>query len=37
MPEDAPVKLLRPPKAPSYHSIIKKKIGNANSKWKEYL
>jgi len=35
--ENAPVSLIRPPKKPSYRSIIKKRIGNANLKWKEYL
>jgi 5-methylcytosine-specific restriction endonuclease McrA len=37
MLENAPVKLIRFPKAPSYRSLIKKRVGNANSKWKEYL
>ena len=37
MPENAPVKIIKKPTAPSYRSLIKKRIGNANSKWKEYL
>jgi len=37
MPENAPVKLIRRPLAPSYRSIIKKRGGDANKKWKEYL
>ncbi len=35
--ENAPVSLIRRPQKPSYRSIIKKRIGNANLKWKEYL
>ena len=35
--ENAPVSLIRRPKKPSYRSIIKKRIGNANLKWKQYL
>lgn len=35
--ENAPVSLIRLPKKPSYRSIIKKRIENANLKWKEYL
>lgn len=35
--ENAPVSLIRKPKKPSYRSIIKKRIGNANLKWKQYL
>tara|TARA_Y100001973_G_C5205956_1_gene341582 strand:- start:2216 stop:2716 length:501 start_codon:yes stop_codon:yes gene_type:complete len=35
--ENAPVTLMRPPKKPSYRSIIKKRIGKGNLKWKEYL
>jgi 5-methylcytosine-specific restriction endonuclease McrA len=35
--ENAPVSLIRQPKKPSYRSIIKKRVGNANLKWKEYL
>jgi len=35
--ENSPVSLIRSPKKPSYRSIIKKRIGNANLKWKEYL
>ena len=37
MPENAPVKIIKKPTTPSYRSLIKKRIGNANSKWKEYL
>ena len=37
MPENAPVKLIRRPVAPSYRSMIKKRVGDANKKWKEYL
>jgi 5-methylcytosine-specific restriction endonuclease McrA len=33
----APVSLGRRPQKPSYRTLIKKRIGNANSKWKEYL
>tara|TARA_R110002074_G_scaffold349387_1_gene519823 strand:- start:1815 stop:2315 length:501 start_codon:yes stop_codon:yes gene_type:complete len=29
--------LIRKPKRPSFRSIIKKRIGNANLRWKEYL
>jgi 5-methylcytosine-specific restriction endonuclease McrA len=35
--ENSPVELIRKPKKPSYQSIIKKRIGNANLKWHEYL
>jgi 5-methylcytosine-specific restriction endonuclease McrA len=35
--ENSPVSLIRSPKKPSYRSIIKKRIGNANLKWKQYL
>jgi len=35
--ENAPVSLMRPPIKPSYRSIIKKRIGKGNLKWKEYL
>jgi 5-methylcytosine-specific restriction endonuclease McrA len=35
--ENAPVSLIRPPKAPSYRSIIKKRIEKTNLKWREYL
>jgi 5-methylcytosine-specific restriction endonuclease McrA len=35
--ENSPVSLIRKPKKPSYRSLIKKRIGDANSKWKEYL
>jgi 5-methylcytosine-specific restriction endonuclease McrA len=35
--ENAPVSLIRRPMKPSYRSIIKKRIGNGNLKWKEYL
>ena len=35
--ENAPVTLMRLPRKPSYRSIIKKRIGKANWKWKEYL
>ena len=35
--ENCSLNLLREPKKPSYRSIIKKRIGNANLKWKEYL
>jgi 5-methylcytosine-specific restriction endonuclease McrA len=35
--ENAPVSLIRRPKKPSYRSIIKKRIGDANIKWKQYL
>ena len=35
--ENSPVSLIRRPKKPSYRSLIKKRIGDANSKWKEYL
>ena len=34
---NSPVSLIRPPNKPSYRSLIKKRIGDANSKWKEYL
>ena len=37
MPENAPVKLIRRPVAPSYRTMIKKRVGDANKKWKEYL
>ena len=35
--ENAPVSLIRKPKKPTYRSIIKKRLGSANLKWKEYL
>ncbi len=35
--ENAPVSLIRPPKKPSYRSIIKKRLQNANLEWKDYL
>ena len=35
--ENSPVSLIKKPKKPSYRSLIKKNIGNANSKWQEYL
>jgi 5-methylcytosine-specific restriction endonuclease McrA len=35
--ENSPVSLIKLPKKPSYRSIIKKRIGNVNLKWKEYL
>ena len=35
--KNAPVALIRRPLKPSYRSIIKKRVGNANLKWKEYL
>ena len=35
--ENSPVSLIRKPKKPSYRSLIEKRIGGANSKWKEYL
>ena len=35
--ENSPVTLIRYPKKPTYQSIIKKRIGQANLKWKEYL
>jgi 5-methylcytosine-specific restriction endonuclease McrA len=35
--ENAPVSLIRRPKKPSYRSIIKKRVGSANLKWKQYL
>jgi 5-methylcytosine-specific restriction endonuclease McrA len=35
--ENAPVSLIRRPRKPSYRSIIKKRIKNANLKWNEYL
>ena len=35
--ENSPVSLIRKPKKPSYRSLIKKRVGDANSKWKEYL
>ena len=35
--ESAPVSLVRAPKKPSYRSIIKKRIKNANLRWEEYL
>ena len=35
--ENAPVSLIRRPTRPSYRSIIKKRIGTANLKWREYL
>jgi 5-methylcytosine-specific restriction endonuclease McrA len=35
--ENAPVSLIRRPKRPTYRSMIKKRVGDANSSWKEYL
>tara|TARA_R110002020_G_scaffold29001_4_gene91841 strand:- start:1246 stop:1746 length:501 start_codon:yes stop_codon:yes gene_type:complete len=35
--ENAPVSLIRSPKRPTYRSMIKKRVGDANSSWKEYL
>ena len=35
--ENSPVTLIRRPKKPSYRSIIKKRVGSANIKWKQYL
>ena len=35
--ENAPVSLIRRPTRPTYRSIIKKRIGAANLRWKEYL
>ena len=35
--ENAPVSLIRRPGRPSYRSIIKKRLGKANIKWKQYL
>jgi len=35
--ENSAVSLIKLPKKPSYRSIIKKRIGNANLKWKQYL
>lgn len=35
--ENSPVSLIKLPKKPSYRSIIKKRIGNVNLRWKEYL
>ena len=35
--EKSPLSLIRAPKRPSYRSIIKKRIGNANLKWQYYL
>jgi len=35
--ENAPVTLIRVPRKPSYRSIIKKRLGNANFQWDEYL
>jgi 5-methylcytosine-specific restriction endonuclease McrA len=35
--ENSPVSIIRKPKKPSYRSLIEKRIGDANSKWKEYL
>ena len=35
--ENAPVALIRPPAAPTYRSIIKKRIEKINLKWREYL
>jgi 5-methylcytosine-specific restriction endonuclease McrA len=35
--ENSSLSLLRRPRRPSYRSIIKKRIGNANLQWKEYL
>jgi 5-methylcytosine-specific restriction endonuclease McrA len=35
--ENAPVTLIRRPKKPTYRSIIKKRLGSANLRWKEYL
>jgi 5-methylcytosine-specific restriction endonuclease McrA len=35
--ENAPVSLIRRPKAPSYRSIIKKRIEKTNLSWREYL
>ena len=35
--ENAPVSLIQRPKKPTYRSIIKKRIGEVNLKWKEYL
>ena len=35
--ENSPVSLIRVPRKPSYRSIIKKRIGNTNLRWQEYL
>ena len=35
--ENSAVTLIRRPKKPSYRSIIKKRMGNVNLKWNEYL
>ena len=35
--ENSSLTLARRPKKPSYRSIIKKRIGNVNLKWQEYL
>ena len=35
--ENAPVKLIRTPRKPSYRSIIKKRLANADCLWDEYL
>ncbi len=35
--ENCALTLMRKPKKPSFRSIIKKRIGNANLRWKEYL
>jgi len=35
--DNSPVSLIRIPKRPSYRTIIKKRLGRANSKWEEYL
>jgi len=35
--ENSPVKLARTPMRPSYGSIIKKRIGDRNLEWNEYL
>ena len=35
--ERAPVSLIRRPRRPSYQSIIKKRLGKVNLKWKQYL
>lgn len=35
--EQAPVKLIRLPRKPSYRSIIKKRLANADCLWGEYL
>ena len=35
--ENAPVSLIRTPKKPSYSSIIRKRLKDTNTRWKDYL